>query len=38
MINNLSEKDILKVMYLLNNVNVIIDVYLAKKSLNQLAP
>jgi hypothetical protein len=38
MINNLSEKDILKVMYLLNNVNVIIDVYLAKKSLNQLNP
>jgi hypothetical protein len=35
MINNLSEKDILKIMYLLNNVNVIIDVYLAKKSQKQ---
>lgn len=38
MINNLSEKDIIKVMYLLNNVNVIIDVYLAKKSQGQLTP
>lgn len=38
MLNNLSEKDILKIMYLLNNVNVIIDIYLAKKSLNQLSP
>jgi hypothetical protein len=32
MINNLKEKDILKVLYLLNNLNVIIDVYLVKKS------
>jgi hypothetical protein len=36
MINNLNEKDIIKLMYLLNNVNVIIDVYLAKKSQGQL--
>ena len=31
MINNLSEKDILKTTYLLNNVNIIVDVYLVKK-------
>ena len=34
MINNLKEKDILKLLYLLNNLNVIIDVYLVKKSQN----
>lgn len=33
-INNLKEKDILKLLYLLNNLNVIIDVYLLKKSQN----
>ena len=33
-INNLREKDILKLLYLLNNLNVIIDVYLLKKSQN----
>ena len=38
MINNLSEKDIVKIMYLLNNINVIIDVYLGKKSQNLLLP
>ena len=32
MINNLKESDILKMLYLLNNLNVIIDVYLLKKS------
>ena len=32
MINNLKEKDILKLLYLLNNLNAIIDVYLVKKS------
>jgi hypothetical protein len=31
MINNCSDKDILKILYLLNNVNTIIDVYLYKK-------
>jgi hypothetical protein len=33
-INNLKEKDILKLLYLLNNLNVIVDVYLLKKSQN----
>ena len=32
MINNLKESDILKLLYLLNNLNTIIDVYLLKKS------
>ena len=32
MINNLKETDILKMLYLLNNLNTIIDVYLLKKS------
>ena len=32
MINNLKESDILKMLYLLNNLNTIIDVYLLKKS------
>ena len=31
-INNLKESDILKMLYLLNNLNTIIDVYLLKKS------
>lgn len=34
--DNLSERDILKILFLLNNLNTIIDVYLYKKSLNQL--
>ena len=34
MINNLKESDILKMLYLLNNLNTIIDVYLLKKSQN----
>jgi len=34
MINNLKEKDILKIVYLLNNLNTIIDVYLLKKAEN----
>jgi len=38
MVNNLSEKEVLKLTYLLNNINVIIDIYLAKKSQNQLKP
>jgi hypothetical protein len=38
MINNLSEKDILKTTYLLNNVNVIVDVYLVKKQQKLLMP
>jgi hypothetical protein len=38
MINNLSEKDILKTTYLVNNVNVIIDVYLVKKQQKLLMP
>jgi len=33
-IDNLKEKDILKLLYLLNNLNVIIDVYLLKKAEN----
>jgi hypothetical protein len=37
MINNLSEKDIVKIFYLTNNVNTIIDNYLNKKSQNQLS-
>jgi hypothetical protein len=36
MLNNLNDKEILKVLYLLNNINSIIDVYLSKKSQNQL--
>jgi hypothetical protein len=31
MINNLKERDILKILYLLNNLNTVIDVYLYKK-------
>ena len=31
MINNLNTKDILKILYILNNLNIIIDVYLYKK-------
>ena len=34
----LSEKDILKTTYLLNNVNVIVDVYLVKKQQKLLKP
>ena len=33
-IQNLKEKDILKLLYLLNNLSIIIDVYLLKKSQN----
>jgi len=32
MANNLKENDILKLLYLLNNINIIIDIYLLKKS------
>ena len=32
MINNLKERDILKILYLLNNLNTVIDVYLVKKA------
>jgi hypothetical protein len=38
MINNLSEKDILKTTYLLNNVNTIVDIYLIKKQQKLLMP
>lgn len=31
MMNNLKDKDIIKILYLLNNMNTIIDVYLLKK-------
>jgi len=34
MINNLKERDILKILYLLNNLNTVIDVYLYKKMSN----
>jgi hypothetical protein len=36
MINKLKEKDILKIFYLLNNLNTTIDIYLLKKSQNEL--
>jgi hypothetical protein len=32
MVNNLKPKDILKLLYILNNLNVIVDIYLVKKS------
>jgi hypothetical protein len=35
MINNLKERDILQILYLLNNLNTVIDVYLVKKASNQ---
>lgn len=34
MLNNLKESDILKLLFLLNNLNTIIDIYLLKKSQN----
>jgi len=36
MVNLVKEKEILKLLYLLNNINVIIDVYLYKKNLLKL--
>lgn len=36
MLNKLKEKDILKIFYLLNNLNTTIDIYLLKKSQNEL--
>lgn len=33
MLNNLKDKDILKILYLLNNINTVIDIYLLKRSL-----
>ena len=35
MINNLEEKDILKLLYILNNMNTLVDVYLLKKKENK---
>ena len=36
MLNNLKDKDIITLLYLLNNLNTIIDIYLLKKSKNLL--
>lgn len=36
MFNNTKDKDKLKIIYILNNLNTVIDIYLGKKSLNML--
>ena len=37
MVNHLEEKDILKLLYILNNMNTLVDVYLLKKNMKEFA-